>query len=518
MILITSAAYITPGLISEFGKLPPCMLPVQNRRLYFHQIKLLSPLKEDIFISLPKDYKPSTHDLNQLSNLGAKLIYVPVSLSLGASVVYSLNMIARFGEPVRILHGDTLIGKIPLELMDACAVAEAEDNYNWESVDKEESSDLVFSGYFSFSSQSDLVRNITENDFQFMEGVKAYCRKHNSKLFKVNSWLDFGIVNSYYRSKSKMTTERVFNDLKIDRFSVTKYSKDSHKILAESHWLRSIPCDMKHYVPSVWREGINGDRGFYQIEYFYLSSLADIFVFGNNSSYVWKDIVKSCLQFLNDASKHIPDNTADLAVQSVKLYGEKTRKRINVYARNTGLDLNQEWRINGHQTPSLNAIIEDISKEVDQPRKEFIGIMHGDFCFSNILYDFKSQSIKVLDPRGMDLDGNYSIYGDIRYDVGKLAHSIIGLYDYIIGGFFKCSSSSAYSLELSFPASQTVKEIQESFKKTIIAGHTLQDLSTYPIMVHLFLSMLPLHGDHPERQRAMLANALRLYVEYKKLQ
>ena len=45
MILITSAAYVTPGLASEFGKLPPCMLPVQNRRLYEHQIKLF-PLEE----------------------------------------------------------------------------------------------------------------------------------------------------------------------------------------------------------------------------------------------------------------------------------------------------------------------------------------------------------------------------------------------------------------------------------------------------------------------------------------
>jgi hypothetical protein len=32
------------------------------------------------------------------------------------------------------------------------------------------------------------------------------------------------------------------------------------------------------------------------------------------------------------------------------------------------------------------------------------------------------------------------------------------------------------------------------------------------ITVGLFLSMLPLHADRPDRQRAFIANALRLYA------
>jgi hypothetical protein len=33
------------------------------------------------------------------------------------------------------------------------------------------------------------------------------------------------------------------------------------------------------------------------------------------------------------------------------------------------------------------------------------------------------------------------------------------------------------------------------------------------VMVGLFLSMLPLHADRPDRQQAFVANALRLYAE-----
>ena len=47
MILINSAAYINSDLTSEFGKLPPCMLPVQNKRLYEHQCNMLLSVKNE---------------------------------------------------------------------------------------------------------------------------------------------------------------------------------------------------------------------------------------------------------------------------------------------------------------------------------------------------------------------------------------------------------------------------------------------------------------------------------------
>jgi len=35
------------------------------------------------------------------------------------------------------------------------------------------------------------------------------------------------------------------------------------------------------------------------------------------------------------------------------------------------------------------------------------------------------------------------------------------------------------------------------------------------VMVLLFLSMLPLHADDPRRQQALMANGIRLYLEWK---
>ena len=100
MILITSAAYVNPSLASEMGKLPPCMLPVQNKRLYMHQLSLFEGCGETVYISLPLSYDLIPYDEKQLALRGINVLKVPDNLSLGQSIIYSLNIIGRFDEPL----------------------------------------------------------------------------------------------------------------------------------------------------------------------------------------------------------------------------------------------------------------------------------------------------------------------------------------------------------------------------------------------------------------------------------
>jgi hypothetical protein len=46
------------------------------------------------------------------------------------------------------------------------------------------------------------------------------------------------------------------------------------------------------------------------------------------------------------------------------------------------------------------------------------------------------------------------------------------------------------------------------------SGIEAQDPTVLATTILLFLSMLPLHSDSPERQRGLFANALRLYAEF----
>lgn len=460
MILITSAAYVNPSLASEFGKQPPCMLPVQNRRLYWHQIKALP--EEEIIISLPEDYRVSDFDEKYIQEHRIKTIAVPKGFTLGASIVYVLNVVAKYNEPLKILHGDTLISPIP-DGLDKIAVAQVDDDYAWNYWDTE--GKMTIAGYFSFSSQSILIRSITESGNDFVKGIKRYSQIMPLCPISIDTWMDFGITNTYYRSKSRLTTQRVFNDLKITKFSVRKQSADAKKILAEANWIKSIPIKMRHYAPALWDFGMDKDgKGFYEIEYFYLNSLADLFVFGRNTEKVWKNIIDSCATFVDEESQIKPSDVEAIAKKCISLYGKKTTSRLKKYCCNETIDTTKSWTINGHNVGSLEQILNDISTTMEISSPQTVSMMHGDFCFSNILYDFVSRSIKVIDPRGLDVDGQESIYGDFRYDVAKLGHSILGMYDYIIGGNFEYKQTSEYDVTLTFSYDQVRKDAQTYFK------------------------------------------------------
>ena len=507
MKVITAAAYISHGLASEMGKLPPCMLPVQNRRLYEHQHGLFQNVPgNETYISLPMNFMIPKYDEIFMSRIGLIPVRVPEGLSLGQSMVYVLNYVGHYDEPLYVLHGDTLFLELTGE-EDVFSTAQADDYYDWDSVDDKN----VYSGFFSFGKQSLLIQKIVENNYDFIKGVEAYGDVCPMKPVKLAGWLDFGLVNSYYRSISKMTTERAFNSMQVTRYSVRKSSVNHQKMQAEALWIANMPDAMKHYVPSIYAKGDD----FYEIEYFFLPSLANLFVFGRNSIQTWKDIIGACIEYINDEARFKPKNTKEIAVANDKLYGQKTRQRLLDYSHQSGISLEHNWIINGEIVPSLLEVADEMDSLISKSDERFVAIMHGDTCFSNILYDFKSKTIKVIDPRGIDSDGHFSIYGDLRYDVAKLSHSIIGLYDFIVGGRYTLNRLGDYNINISFETDEVVRQLRSWFLKQKFFGLTIAELCAYPIMVHLFLSMLPLHSDCPERQVAFLANALRLYCEMK---
>ena len=62
MFLIMSGAYIGQELQSEFGRIPPSFLPLGNRRLFQHQIKL-APKDTSVYLTVPQSYQISKTDL-----------------------------------------------------------------------------------------------------------------------------------------------------------------------------------------------------------------------------------------------------------------------------------------------------------------------------------------------------------------------------------------------------------------------------------------------------------------------
>jgi hypothetical protein len=76
----------------------------------------------------------------------------------------------------------------------------------------------------------------------------------------------------------------------------------------------------------------------------------------------------------------------------------------------------------------FDRVIGDLSQNYTP---EIVGMIHGDFWFSNIILDYHDQ-YRLIDMRGQ-IDGVLTMNGDKYYDYGKMYQSILG-YDLILNG------------------------------------------------------------------------------------
>lgn len=519
MILITSAAYVNSEFQIEFGKLPPALLPVQNRRLFEHQIRALRAEfpQEVIFLSMPKGYPLSVKDEIFLERNHTKVIWNETELSLGQSIEAALVQTGINGGVLRVLHGDTLLTDIPADT-DCIGIVHTNEDYPWEVEEVETGYEAVWCGYFAFSDLNEFRYALAATNYSFVGAVRRYNESRALMRSRIDGWYDFGHVNTYFQSRAKMTTERAFNQLIISDACVRKSGEPHEKIIAEYSWFANLPPKLRVFAPQLIEHGSADGQPYYVLEYLPLPPLNEVYVHGRNPVFYWDKVFNLCADFLATcAAQPLSAEEKDqVALDSSAMVIEKTWNRLERYIETSdypGLDVPQ--KINGVEVPSIRKIVEACVERIVRTRP-VPGILHGDLCLSNILFDSRSDRIKVLDPRGLNAYGHKTAVGDLRYDLAKLSHSIIGLYDYIIAGAYDLDaklSQTCCDLSLKIHIDQRLIDIQSAFlKRSYIAGQSVSDVM--PITIMLFFAMLPLHADDTHRQRALLANALRLYVDY----
>ncbi|WP_421867957.1 phosphotransferase [Motiliproteus sp.] len=372
--------------------------------------------------------------------------------------------------------------------------------------------DIVASGYFSFSSSLKLVRHLTQQRGDFIGAINRYHEQLEISLVQANDWFDFGHLNAYFNSRAAFTTQRSFNALEINRSTARKSSHKVDKMEGEANWFEALPNDIQIYSPKLLSRFNDGDRAGYSLEYLYNLPLSDLFVFGHLAKASWRRIFQSCHRFLARCKAYSPESSELHPTDIDSLYLPKTLDRLEQFAIHSGVDIDKPIHLNGTLYPSPRDIAEQSSERIPAATLQNVAIVHGDFCFSNILYDFRTRRIKVIDPRGIDAQGRPTLYGDSRYDYAKLYHSVHGLYDLIIAGRLKAKQTDS-GLELRDYAATYHLGINQAFNEVFFSDQPQLQDCVQAIGVQLFLSMLPLHNDQPERQMTMLANAYRLYAE-----
>ena len=179
-----------------------------------------------------------------------------------------------------------------------------------------------------------------------------------------------------------------------------------------------------------------------------IPTLGDLFVSQRLNLGAWNDVVRSisCIQSCF-AEKAVKNSLAPQLARAV--YLEKTR------IASGGLHRAKPFRqalfrmSRCARSGPLSRVQQTLARFVEQSgllKIDELTPIHGDFCFSNLLYDCKVRLVKMIDPRGEF--GVPGIFGDRRYDLAKLAHSYAGGYDFIVADQFSVEVESEGRLRL----------------------------------------------------------------------
>jgi hypothetical protein len=460
--VVLSSQFITNDLLSDFGYIVPSDLPISNQPLSEYQLDSLNDFCDDIIFTLPKGYASSW--------IKNEVIYCPHGLTLRDVIEFVISK-TTFATEYVFYFGDTLLFMEYSE--SAIYIGEPRYHYpTWYYVDMAN----VFAGAFSIY-RKDIVRllSITETtNALLVELTKNLCN-----VF-ANEWYDFGNYSTYYNSRKRFLESRHFNSIKVSHDSMlTKYSNDYAKIFYEYFWLSHYTNLFPATCPTPKNFKLYRNGASYDIEYFALPSLSDLFVFGRKNESFWRDILQLCHKLI------IKFRLSQVSSPNYSgFYSLKVKERLgwNGYK---DLDLSEDFI----QSQLSLALLLDSFDDV------LVG-GHGDFCFSNLLFDTRTSTLKVIDPRGfLSRDMGQSLLVPTHYDVFKLAHSLISGYDIII--------ASGKVPENDFPLINEFIDLFSLTDRVLFAG-----------LSHLFFTMIPLHADRPDRQEAFAALTKRYYANY----
>lgn len=501
MKLVLSSSYLEQELSVIFGKIPPCFLPFENKRLYEHQLKYFSEHDKDIVvITLPKDFHVEEADARRLKNFDCVIHRACNSSSIG-EVIY--EVLEKFKPlEIEILFGDTLINNKKLLNTNLISVSKKYSAYDWHCATEE----LIWCGHFNFTLAQELKEILEKTNLNVFDAVESYQGNNKVSYEEVHKedWLDFGHIKTFLNSKRYADTSRVFNktDVKADIFE--KKSRNFEKLSAEYEWFCSIEGDLIMHLPRII--GIDMAQSSYKLEYVNSLTISELIVFSNIDRFAILKIfenISSILMLMREEPNN--KNSNDLLSFLNFKFNDRSAEIKNISSK--FFDPSGYITLNDKQYPNLFDIHDHCTKNLS--KKSIIAKVHGDFCASNLLYSPWNERVYMIDPRGISKQSDWQNIDDQRYDVAKLAHSIIGNYDKIIAGNYHISGNKkdGYSFEI---FDDTEDEWHSFFWELCSSiGISCSDVSR--IMVTLFITMVPLHHDNEDRQLAFLLNACLLF-------
>lgn len=324
--------------------------------------------------------------------------------------------------------------------------------------------------------------------------------------------LDLGKIRDFLSFSSGSTATRHFNEVMIDTYYYTKSSSDKRKMQAEYMFYSLVPERMRPWIIQPFNFKDEGGFASYQMLRYYLADSALQWVHGAFEPDTFAPFIERLLFFISDRPKQncTKEQSAALAQD---LFVTKLERRVNEF-----LTMAEGQRINqlaSSTSPKLELthLLKRYLKLYKRYEKAFSFdyrvVGHGDPCFSNILYDQQRYLLKLIDPKGAVSEDE--LWTHPLYDLCKISHSVLGDYDFINNGLYKVGFEDNNDLVLNFNHINHVS-LKPIFVEEVKAmGHDVRIMRLGE--ASLFLSMLPLHIDYPNKVLAFMLKARKILDE-----
>ena len=508
---------------------PKCLLSIKQKPAIYNMILPLinKGLKDIIFVvnqenlNLIKDFMD-----NSFSNLELNIKYVIQTDFSGPGNAFSLvEKHIDKNKSVILLLGDTLcsypdnynnswIGVTSVgndEKKNYCMIV-SENGLIKDIIDKPkyniETNDAAIGLYYF--KDAELLSNVLKNKIEKIGGeyqLSSYFDKYreDDKLYveKIDNWEDIGTLEGYLKTNKNNFNCRFFNKLDLDEYSVLHKKSKYEKVTSEMNWFKETQdTDFEKMSPKFYESEKTNDE--YGIEYYDYLTLSEYFTFYPLSqysrTYIFSSLIDKMIKLYQN-NKVSNKLFKDLLKQ---ILWDKTLNRINEWERKDLISL-ENVQINGKEYLGVFQTLEKLKGAIIKLSNEcsnYISIIHGDPAFSNILFSPRNMIYKFIDPRGNF--GIDTIYGDYRYDIAKLRHCYHGKYDEITNNLFEIQENKG-KFNIKFYKNIEYADFDDILKKKNI---DIDDIELIEGL--LFISMIPLHNDYPNRQIAFFTRGIQI--------
>lgn len=539
-LLIPSALLVPSDMRNKFGELPTALFPLGNKTMIERLYDKYKDIVDVIYIVV-KRKQLLINDYINSKKLPIRIIELDELRDLGYTIQYGMEFILG-QEPlidyIYVNFADFLLDEhVPInnhnffyyasgmstdewtyfkdnngiitDILDKCPLSENHQISNFSG---------IFVGLFGFTNPHyflELLKqysNVHSDMDTFYQAIFTYSQEYPFTILHSQNWFDVGHSDNYSKATTSVAA-RSFNSIEIDeqRGILKKKSENKEKLVNEIRWYLRIPNKLQYLLPRVYDYSLDLTDPYVSMEYYGYHTLHESLVFGDLPLVKWQAIFQKLLFAINDMGKFtVTGERIQFEAALRDIYLQKTFDRLDMMRNESDFHsfFENTITINGTEYRSLNEYIKMLPQLIEKLVVDtFIGqfnIIHGDLCFANILIEDTYDFIRVIDPRGKF--GTFDIYGDARYELAKLMHTLEGKYDFIIEDMFDID---VIGNTIEYHVHKQIDNITNVFLD--VFRESIDNIQAVRLIeATLFLSMIPLHSDYKQRQFAMLATGVML--------